>query len=252
MLGVTHGHPPPRAKPTRLAVLCDSSEQVRVQSTMPCIHTLHYTHSLTHLSNSPLAAVALALALNSLSDFKHKSWYVHLLVWIVPRQIVKHGDLWRFSTVATESRGARLKRMPLCWRPYQEGLSVYHYIDHKTNKEVCRYCPLLQYCRLPTCRTTAPCVPPPHTTAHYTTPSPPERTAHALVAHYTHHTHTRRPPTGEAGAVIQVIPDGADVDQDNCGPECMARGQRVRAPGTSAPAAATAPHPLEVRFRFAR
>ena len=71
----------------------------------------------------------------------HKSWYVHYLVWIVPRMIFLHGDLWRFCTAAMESRGARLKRMGrtvICWRPYQEGNSVYHYIDHRTGEEVTR------------------------------------------------------------------------------------------------------------------
>ena len=55
--------------------------------------------------------------------------------------IYKYGDLWRFSTAAIESRGARLKRMGrtvISWRPYQAGKSVYHYIDHRTGQEVTR------------------------------------------------------------------------------------------------------------------
>ena len=55
--------------------------------------------------------------------------------------IYLYGDLWRFCTAAIESRGARLKRMGrtvICWRPYQEGKSVYHYVDHRTGQEVTR------------------------------------------------------------------------------------------------------------------
>ena len=40
-----------------------------------------------------------------------------------------------------ESRGARLKRMGrtvISWRPYQDGVSVYRYIDHRTGEEVRR------------------------------------------------------------------------------------------------------------------
>ena len=44
------------------------------------------------------------------SGYKHKSWYVHLVLWVVPRQLFRYGDTWRFSTAAIESRGARLKR----------------------------------------------------------------------------------------------------------------------------------------------
>ena len=94
---------------------------------------------LTALSHLPVAAVAFAVTLNTVSDYKHKSWYVHYMVWIVPRMIYLHGDLWRFSTAAVESRNARLKRMGITcisWRPYQDGKSVYHYIDYRTGKEV--------------------------------------------------------------------------------------------------------------------
>uniref|UniRef100_A0A7S2JIX6 Uncharacterized protein n=1 Tax=Haptolina brevifila TaxID=156173 RepID=A0A7S2JIX6_9EUKA len=84
-------------------------------------------------------AVAFGVALATVSDYKHKSWYVHYMVWIVPRMIYLYGDLWRFSTAAIESRNARLKRMGITcisWRPYQEGKSVYHCIDYRTGKEV--------------------------------------------------------------------------------------------------------------------
>eukprot|EP00965_Chrysotila_dentata_P117565 3884497-Pleurochrysis_carterae.AAC.1 len=57
-----------------------------------------------------LAATELARQLNKVSNYKHKSWYVHMIVFIVPRQMFKHGDTWRLSTMPIESRGARLKR----------------------------------------------------------------------------------------------------------------------------------------------
>ena len=66
---------------------------------------------------------------------------MHYLVWIVPQQIYKYGDLWRFCTAGIESRGAILKRIGrnnVCWRPFQQGVSVYHYIDVRTQKEVTR------------------------------------------------------------------------------------------------------------------
>eukprot|EP00965_Chrysotila_dentata_P154598 5108543-Pleurochrysis_carterae.AAC.1 len=62
----------------------------------------------------------LSKALNKVSSFKHQSWYLHYLVWIIPQQIMEFGNLWKFSTCAIESRGARLKRMGrrcICWRP---------------------------------------------------------------------------------------------------------------------------------------
>ena len=50
---------------------------------------------------------------------RHKSWYLHLFVYVVPRQIAKYGELWPFSTSALESRGARIKRVRnVCWRGY--------------------------------------------------------------------------------------------------------------------------------------
>ena len=58
--------------------------------------------------------------------------YVHYLVWIVFREIAEHGDTWRFSTRAIESRGARCKRMgdgPICWRPMQSLTVEYIYLD---------------------------------------------------------------------------------------------------------------------------
>ena len=69
------------------------------------------------------AAIAFAEALNLVSNYKHKSWYVHLLVFVdvVPQQIAAHGNTWRFSTAPIESRGARLKRLGrrvVSWRKF--------------------------------------------------------------------------------------------------------------------------------------
>jgi len=67
------------------------------------------------------AAISFAEALNLVSNYKHKSWYVHLLVFVVPQQIAAHGNTWRFSTAPIESRGARLKRLGrrvVSWRKF--------------------------------------------------------------------------------------------------------------------------------------
>ena len=87
------------------------------------------------------AAVAFGAALNGVSNYKHKSWYVHFLIWIVPRQISWVISGATLSTAAIESRGARLKgmgRTVISWRSYQDGKSVHHYIDHRTGMEVTR------------------------------------------------------------------------------------------------------------------
>ena len=69
-------------------------------------------------------AVDVSSTLKALSVNKHKSWYVWLTVWVVPRQMAKHGDLWAFGTSPVEQRGARLKkfvRNVVSWRPYHDG-----------------------------------------------------------------------------------------------------------------------------------
>ena len=69
-------------------------------------------------------AVAVSVTLKALSIDKHKSWYTHLTVWVVPRQIAKHFDLWAFGTSPVEQRGARLKkfvRNVVSWRPFHDG-----------------------------------------------------------------------------------------------------------------------------------
>ena len=50
------------------------------------------------------ASIEFSKALNKVSNYKHQSWYVHYLVWIIPRQIFELGDTWRYSTCAIESR----------------------------------------------------------------------------------------------------------------------------------------------------
>ena len=68
--------------------------------------------------------VDVSVTLKALSINKHRSWYTYLTVWVVPRQIAKHGDLWAFATSPVEQRGARLKkfvRQVVSWRPYHDG-----------------------------------------------------------------------------------------------------------------------------------
>ena len=66
-----------------------------------------------------LAAIAFAHAFEAICNGRHKSWYLHLFVYLVPRQIARYGSLWPFSTAALESRGARIKRIRgVSWRGY--------------------------------------------------------------------------------------------------------------------------------------
>ena len=69
-------------------------------------------------------AVPLSQAMKAASIGKHKSWYAFLTVWVVPRQIAKHGDSWAYGTAPVEQRGARLKkfvRNVVSWRPIHDG-----------------------------------------------------------------------------------------------------------------------------------
>eukprot|EP00965_Chrysotila_dentata_P193218 6175617-Pleurochrysis_carterae.AAC.2 len=87
------------------------------------------------------AAIEFSNALNKVSNYGHMSWYVHYIVWIVPQQIFQYGDLWRFSTIMIESRGAKLKkiaRATVSWRPLQASVTVCNYIDRKTGRAVRR------------------------------------------------------------------------------------------------------------------
>ena len=70
-------------------------------------------------------------ALNVVSNNSHQSWYVHYLIYIVPRQMYKYGNTWRFSTAPIESRGARLKRLGrkvVNWRA-RAANTVYNYVS---------------------------------------------------------------------------------------------------------------------------
>ena len=64
------------------------------------------------------AAIAFARRFEGVCSGRHHSWYVHLFVYVVPRQIERYGELWPFSTAALEGRGARIKRVKVCWRGY--------------------------------------------------------------------------------------------------------------------------------------
>ena len=57
------------------------------------------------------AAIAgIKLAVQWEAAGNHKSWYMHIMLYILPRQIAELGDLWRFSSGPLEARGARLQR----------------------------------------------------------------------------------------------------------------------------------------------
>ena len=76
-------------------------------------------------------AAAVTKSMKALSIGKHKSWYVHLVQWVVPLQMAEVGDLWPFSTGPVEQRGARLKRIAreiVCWRPPDDG-----FVDDPSN-----------------------------------------------------------------------------------------------------------------------
>eukprot|EP00965_Chrysotila_dentata_P255729 6212319-Pleurochrysis_carterae.AAC.2 len=116
---------------------------------MDCRHRRLQSRPRASLPSSRCAApftihastIEFSLALNKVSNYKHMSWYVHFLVWIVPQQIFDYGNLWKFSTVMIESRGAKLKKHALrtsCWRPLQATKTVYNYIDRHTGRAVRR------------------------------------------------------------------------------------------------------------------
>ena len=70
-----------------------------------------------------------------MSNYKHKSWYVHMICFVVPQQIFRYGNTWRFSTAPIESRGSRFKRVgrtTICWRKACHGWTSYDYTDRKT------------------------------------------------------------------------------------------------------------------------
>ena len=77
-------------------------------------------------------------ALNSLSNYKQKSWYTHAIVWICWQQIFLFGNTWPMGTMAIESRNARIKRYGrrfTNWRPFVAGETSYHYVDRRSGVE---------------------------------------------------------------------------------------------------------------------
>ena len=83
------------------------------------------------------AARDFAQALKSVSDGKHKPWYVHMTTWIVWQQMWEVCDTWQLSTVAIETRGARIKRYGRTlpnWRPLVGGYTVYKYVSRQTGE----------------------------------------------------------------------------------------------------------------------
>ena len=86
------------------------------------------THTPEYAAERAYAFLILACELSanikSLSCGKCKSWYIHLVVWVVPLQMALCFDLWAYGTSPVEQRGARLKRFVrsiVCWRPYHDG-----------------------------------------------------------------------------------------------------------------------------------
>ena len=78
-------------------------------------------------------------ALTSLSNYKQKSWYTHMVVWIVWQQVWLYGNLWPLSTISIESRNSRIKRYGLrftSWRPYVASTTSYSYIDRRSGLHV--------------------------------------------------------------------------------------------------------------------
>ena len=59
---------------------------------------------------------ALAHAIECVSNGRHKSYYLHLFVFVVPLFIARYGNLWRFCTSALEYRNSRVKRQKISWR----------------------------------------------------------------------------------------------------------------------------------------
>eukprot|EP00965_Chrysotila_dentata_P160336 5294182-Pleurochrysis_carterae.AAC.2 len=85
--------------------------------------------------------IELSVALNNVSNYRHQSWYVHYLVWIVPQQIFLYGNSWKFSTCAIESRGGQLKkyrRKTVSWWPLSATFVVYNHVDRRTGLPVRR------------------------------------------------------------------------------------------------------------------
>jgi hypothetical protein len=80
-------------------------------------------------------------ALTCLSNYKQKSWYTHMLVWVVWQQVWLYGNLWPLSTISIESRNARIKRYGLrftSWRPHVTGTTstTYSYVDRRSGKHI--------------------------------------------------------------------------------------------------------------------
>ena len=94
-------------------------------------------------------AIAFSRAMADVSYKKHKSWYVFLTTWVVPRQIAAEGDLFPFSTAPIEQRGARMKRIVrscVSWRR-PEPRSSSELPTQKAAKRPYESCAMLQLLR---------------------------------------------------------------------------------------------------------
>ena len=96
-------------------------------------------------------AIRFAHRFEGVCNSRHRSWYLHNFVYVVPRQIERYGALWPFSTAALESRGARIKRVKVSWRGYCD-TPKQHKRDWNTRvsvfKQTYRSSPTLQLMRM--------------------------------------------------------------------------------------------------------
>ena len=93
-------------------------------------------------------AIPCSSAMTAVSLKKHKSWYYHLLVWVVPLQMAYRGDGWAYSTSPVEQRGARLKRIVrscVSWRPFCDGWVQAHGPRQRDEGELLTFVPRRKY-----------------------------------------------------------------------------------------------------------
>eukprot|EP00965_Chrysotila_dentata_P237792 6202130-Pleurochrysis_carterae.AAC.4 len=87
------------------------------------------------------SGVKVAQELDEVWVYRHRFWYVHLLVFVVPQLLFKYGNTWCFSTAAIESRGARLERIGrqnVCLRKAVSWWTSYDYTGRRSGKKVQR------------------------------------------------------------------------------------------------------------------
>jgi hypothetical protein len=120
------------------SLLGSAAEKVEI-----CLRGFHALHDLMRAVNEPwvdetnkaereerayraaIAGIKLAVQWEAAGP-THRSWYMHIMLYILPRQIAALGDLWRFSSGPLEARGASLQRSVrtnFTYRPTAAGYS---------------------------------------------------------------------------------------------------------------------------------